>query len=71
MIVCSISGICDTTGAARGVGKYWQPGRGFPKVSLAAVDRSLPSFCCCPAVRVPQGRPRIQAMLEQVFQFIE
>lgn len=40
MIACSISdGICDTTGGARGVGKHWQPERGFAKVSLEAADR--------------------------------
>lgn len=68
MIACSISGgICCTTGAARGVGKYWQTGRSFTEVSLAAVDSSLPSLPFCPVVK---ARPRIQAMLEQVFQFI-
>lgn len=41
---CSITaGISAITGAARGVGKHQQPGRGLTKVSLAADDRNLPS----------------------------
>lgn len=71
MIACSISdGIWDNTGAVRGVGKYWQPGRGFTKVSLAAADRSLPSFSCCPIVREPQKDLGFRLCLNSCFNFL-